>query len=75
MAFAGPRGHTRRESNVMTFTLTSLIMDAADPEEESSFWHRLLGGTLTRTPTHHFVRTDGLPVLVIQHSPGHVPPR
>ncbi|MGN9781287.1 VOC family protein [Nonomuraea sp. ZG12] len=59
----------------MTFSLTSLIVDAADLESESSFWHRLLGGSITRTATHHFLRIDGFPVIVIQHAPGHVPPQ
>ncbi|MDT0393482.1 MULTISPECIES: VOC family protein [Streptomyces] len=59
----------------MAFTLMSLIVDAADLESESSFWHRLLGGSITRTATHHFLRIDGFPVIVIQYAPGHVPPR
>ncbi|MFB4301839.1 VOC family protein [Actinomadura sp. NTSP31] len=59
----------------MTFSLTSLIVDAADPESESAFWHRLLGGSITRTATHHFLRIDGFPVIVIQRAPGHVPPQ
>ncbi|GAA1653326.1 VOC family protein [Nonomuraea maheshkhaliensis] len=59
----------------MTFSLLSLVVDAGDPESESSFWHRLLGGTVTRTATHHFLRIDGFPVIVIQHAPGHVPPQ
>ncbi|MET7543250.1 VOC family protein [Streptomyces sp. NPDC005507] len=59
----------------MTFSLTSLIVDAADLESESSFWHRLLGGSITRTTTHHFLQLDGFPVIVIQHAPGQVPPQ
>ena len=59
----------------MNFSLTSLIVDAADLESESSFWHRLLGGSITRTVTHHFLQIDGFPVIVIQHAPGHVPPQ
>ncbi len=59
----------------MTFSLTSLIVDAADLESESSFWHRLLGGSITRTATHHFLQIDGFPVIVIQRAPGHVPPQ
>nr|WP_223186941.1 VOC family protein [Streptomyces sp. CBMA29] len=55
--------------------MTSLIVDAADPESEGSFWHRLLGGSVTRTATHHFLRSDGFPVLVIQRVPGHVMPQ
>ncbi|MFF6960192.1 VOC family protein [Streptomyces sp. NPDC008317] len=59
----------------MTFSLTSLIVDAADPESEGAFWHRLLGGSVTRTATHHFLRSDGFPVLVVQRVPRHVMPR
>ncbi|MEV0278775.1 VOC family protein [Streptomyces sp. NPDC050610] len=58
----------------MNVTLTSLVADAADLESENSFWYRLLGGTITRTATHHFLQTDGLPVIVIQHAPEHAPP-
>lgn len=59
----------------MNFSLTSLVIDAAEPEAESGFWNRLLGGTINETATHHFVQVDGLPVIVIQHAPGQQPPR
>jgi hypothetical protein len=59
----------------MKFTLAAVLLEAADPEPESAFWHRLLGGTLMRTPTHHFLRAEGLPVLVVQSAPGHLPPQ
>ncbi|MGW6273946.1 VOC family protein [Streptomyces sp. NPDC055060] len=58
----------------MPITLTSVIIDAADIEKESVFWRRLLGGSLTSTPSHHFVQTPGLPVIVVQHAPGHTAP-
>lgn len=58
----------------MNISLTSLIVDAADLEQESAFWHRLLGGAITKTPTHHFLQNDEFPTLVIQHAPGHRPP-
>ena len=58
----------------MTLTLSSVIIDAAEPGPESAFWHGLLGGSLTRTPTHHFLQAPGLPVLVIQSAPGHTTP-
>lgn len=54
--------------------LASVIIDAAELELESEFWHWLLCGSVTRTPTHHFVQADGLPVFVVQLSTGHVPP-
>ncbi|GGL10768.1 VOC family protein [Nocardia jinanensis] len=59
----------------MNVSLTSLIIEAADPERESAFWHRLLGGSITKTPTHHFLRVDEFPTIVIQHAPGHQPPQ
>lgn len=58
----------------MTITLGSVVIDAAELEPESAFWHRLLGGSTTRTPSHHFVQAPGLPVLVIQSAPGQVAP-
>ncbi|MFJ8790661.1 VOC family protein [Streptomyces sp. NPDC102462] len=58
----------------MNIILSSVIIDAAEPEEESAFWHRLLGGSITRTPTHHFIQAAGFPVLVIQSAPAHVAP-
>lgn len=59
----------------MNLSLTSLVVDTADLEGESSFWNRLLGGSLARTATHHFLRVDGFPVMVIQLAPGHAPPQ
>ncbi|WP_329235346.1 VOC family protein [Actinoallomurus sp. NBC_01490] len=58
----------------MPITLASVIIDAADVEAESAFWHRLLDGSITRTPTHHFIQAPGLPVIVVQSAPGHVAP-
>ncbi|MFG2322465.1 VOC family protein [Streptomyces sp. NPDC048568] len=58
----------------MHITLSSVIIDAVGLEPESAFWHRLLGGSITRTPTHHFVQAPGFPVLVIQSAPGHAAP-
>lgn len=59
----------------MTIGLTSLIIDAADLERESAFWHRLLGGSITKTPTHHFLQIDESPMFVVQHAPGHQRPQ
>lgn len=58
----------------MPLTLASVVVDAADVETEGAFWHRLLGGSLTRTPAHHFVQAPGLPVVVVQSAPGHTSP-
>ncbi|GAA1275454.1 hypothetical protein GCM10009609_43120 [Pseudonocardia aurantiaca] len=46
--------------------LISVIIDAAELEPESEFWHRLLGGSRMQTPTHHFIQADGLPMFVVQ---------
>ena len=59
----------------MDVRLTSLIIDAPDPEHESMFWHRLIGGSITRTPTHHFLQIDRFPTVVIQYAPDHRPPQ
>ncbi|CAM5602855.1 VOC family protein [Streptomyces fumanus] len=58
----------------MSITLSSVVVDAAEIETESAFWHRLLGGSIHRTPAHHFVQAPGLPVLVVQSAPGHTAP-
>ncbi|MER6694487.1 VOC family protein [Streptomyces minutiscleroticus] len=58
----------------MSITLSSVIIDAAEIEAESAFWHRLLGGSITRTPTHHFIQAPDLPVIVVQSAPEHVAP-
>ena len=58
----------------MTITLSSVVIDAADVEAEGAFWCRLLDGSITRTPSHHFVQAPGLPVVVVQSAPGHVAP-
>jgi hypothetical protein len=58
----------------MDITLAAVIIDAADPDPESAFWHRLLGGSIAKTATHHFLQVDGHPVFVIQRASGHIPP-
>ncbi|MFD0583717.1 hypothetical protein [Dactylosporangium darangshiense] len=57
----------------MNINLSAVIIDAGELEAESAFWHQLLGGSIAKTPTHHFLRTDGFPAFVIQLAPGHVP--
>ncbi|WP_220126569.1 hypothetical protein [Actinomadura madurae] len=51
-----------------------MVIDAANVEAERAFWHRLLGGSIHRTPTHHFIQAPGLPVVVVQSAAGHVAP-
>ncbi|SFS81130.1 VOC family protein [Saccharopolyspora flava] len=59
----------------MAFTLTSVIIDAAEIDSESTFWHRMLGGSIHRTPTHHFIQAPGIPVIVIQSAPNQPSPQ
>ena len=58
----------------MKINLAAVIIDVAELDPESAFWHRLLGGSIAKTATHHFLQIDGFPVFVIQRAPGHVPP-
>lgn len=58
----------------MNISLSSVVIDAAEPEAEGAFWCGLLGGSLTRSATHHFLQVPGLPVIVIQAAPGHTAP-
>ncbi|MGI5208245.1 VOC family protein [Spirillospora sp. CA-108201] len=58
----------------MIINLSSMVIDAAELEPEGAFWHRLFGGSITRTPSHHFVQAPGLPMLVIQSAPGQIAP-
>ncbi|WP_326778319.1 VOC family protein [Streptomyces sp. NBC_01445] len=51
-----------------------MIIDSADLDSESAFWHDLLGGSLAKAPTHHFLHADGLPASAVQRALGHVPP-
>lgn len=59
----------------MAITLAAVVLDAAELEAESRFWHHLLGGSLERKERHHILRVHGSPVLAIQLAPGHVPPQ
>lgn len=58
----------------MPITLSSVIIDAGEIEPESTFWHRLLGGSIHRTSTHHFIQAPGFPVIVVQSALGHIAP-
>jgi hypothetical protein len=41
-----------------------VIIDFAELKPESELWHRLLGGSIAKTETHHFLRIDGFLVFV-----------
>jgi len=59
----------------MRFTLAAVVLDAADLETASRFWHELLGGELRRKERHHILTRDGMPVLAVQLAPDHLPPQ
>jgi hypothetical protein len=54
---------------------TIIVLDAADLDQVSSFWARLLGGTVDPEDDWHTVRVDGEARLGIQLAPDHVAPR
>jgi catechol 2,3-dioxygenase-like lactoylglutathione lyase family enzyme len=51
-----------------------VIFDAADLAAESSFWARLLGGTVDAEEDWHMVLVSGQPRVGLQLAPDHVPP-
>jgi predicted enzyme related to lactoylglutathione lyase len=55
-------------------TLGAVVLDAAELEPESAFWHRMLGGTIEKKASHHILRIAGSPVVAVQLAPGHIPP-
>ncbi len=59
----------------MKISRTIVAFDAADLNAMSSFWARLLGGTVDDAENDwHTVLVDGEPRLGIQLAPNHVPP-
>jgi catechol 2,3-dioxygenase-like lactoylglutathione lyase family enzyme len=59
----------------MKITRTSIVFDTNDLETESSFWARLLGGTVDRDDDWHSLSVDGEQRLAFQLAPDHVPPQ
>jgi predicted enzyme related to lactoylglutathione lyase len=56
--------------------LTNIVLDGADVPALSSFWARLLDGTVDASDdAWHDVHVPGMPDISIQHAPGHVPPQ
>jgi predicted enzyme related to lactoylglutathione lyase len=51
-----------------------IVFDAPDLAAESTFWARLLGGTVDAEDDWHTVRVDGKARLGIQLAPDHRPP-
>ncbi len=58
----------------MKITRQIVVFDTADLAAESSFWARLLGGTVEAEDDWHTVSVDGEPRLAFQLAPDHVPP-
>ena len=58
----------------MRITRTITVLDAADVDAVSSFWARLLGGTVEADDDWHRVVVDGDYRLAVQLAPDHVSP-
>lgn len=58
----------------MKISRTIVVLDAADLDAASSFWARLLGGTVEAEDDWHTISVDGEPRMAIQLAPDHVPP-
>jgi predicted enzyme related to lactoylglutathione lyase len=58
----------------MKITRTTVVLDAADLSAVSSFWARLLGGTVEADDDWHAILVDGESRLGIQLAPDHVAP-
>jgi predicted enzyme related to lactoylglutathione lyase len=54
---------------------TVTVLDAADIDAESSFWSRVLGGTVEAESDWHTISVDGHPQIAIQLAPDHAPPQ
>jgi predicted enzyme related to lactoylglutathione lyase len=51
-----------------------VVFNAADLNAESTFWARLLGGTVDAEDDWHMVLVKGEPKVGVQLAPHHVPP-
>jgi predicted enzyme related to lactoylglutathione lyase len=58
----------------MQITQNIVVFDAPDLDAESSFWARLLGGTVRADDDWHQVSVDGKPQVAVQLAPDHQPP-
>jgi predicted enzyme related to lactoylglutathione lyase len=59
----------------MQISRTIVVLDAADLDAVSSFWGRLLGGTVEQYDDWHSIMVAGEYRLAVQHAPDHVPPQ
>jgi len=58
----------------MRITRLLTVFDAADLETESTFWARMLEGTVEVDDDWHTVVVEGVGRLAVQLAPDHVPP-
>ena len=58
----------------MKIKRTIVVFDAADLDAVSSFWARLLGGTVEAEDDWHMISVDDQPTMGIQLAPDHVQP-
>jgi hypothetical protein len=49
----------------MTINLAAVVIDAAKLEPESAFWHRLPGGSITKSATLQLERTPLLSATAV----------
>jgi len=71
--FPCPTGRSWQD-HTMKVARQIVVFDAADIEAESSFWARLLGGTVHADEDWHSIVVDGEWRLAVQLAPNHVPP-
>jgi len=65
---------TSDENGAVKINLQVVVFDAADLNAESTFWARLLGGTVDAEDDWHMVLVNGEPKVGVQLAPNHVPP-
>ena len=58
----------------MKISRTVVVVDAADLHTVSSFWARMLGGTVDDHDDWHTISVDGEPRMDIQLGPNHIQP-
>ena len=58
----------------MKIKRTITVFDTADLDAESSFWARILNGTVNAEDDWHTVSVDGTPKLGFQLAPNHIRP-
>ena len=59
----------------MHITNSTVVLDAANIDEVSAFWAKVLGGTVSKDDDWHSVIVDGVDRLDVQLAPDHVRPQ